>query len=203
MISDSSSSDSRVSAPMARTPSASRMYVRPGMPLMSTTCDGLERRSFISGMRLCPPERILASSPSLASSAVASSREAGAWYSNAAGIMAVVLSAGARRKVPCVGRTLIGSPDRVKVQDLVDAKRLSDDPAPRQGADGRSGWRATKEAAHAISPRKLVAGHGNARRSCLRTGVGGGSGDRPDAPQSRGQGLDHQRRQPHQPALLD
>lgn len=50
----------------------------PGRPLMSTTCPGVASLSFISGIRLCPPERTLASSPSLASSAVASPSELGA-----------------------------------------------------------------------------------------------------------------------------
>ena len=56
---------------------------------MSIRCRGEASRSFISGMRLCPPERILASSPSRASSAVASPIELGAWYSNAPGIIVV------------------------------------------------------------------------------------------------------------------
>src|SRR5687767_6331477 len=42
-------------------------------------------RSFIIGTRLCPPARILASSPCSTSSATASSTVAGAKYSNAAG----------------------------------------------------------------------------------------------------------------------
>ena len=50
---------------------------RSGMPLMSTTCRGLASRSFMSGIRLCPPERILASSPSRASNAVASASVVG------------------------------------------------------------------------------------------------------------------------------
>src|SRR5262245_49135159 len=63
---------------------------RPGMPLMSTTCAGLMSRSFISGMRLWPPERTLASSPSRARRAVASPTVVGAWYWKAAGIIVVV-----------------------------------------------------------------------------------------------------------------
>src|SRR5262249_50198704 len=57
------------------------------MPLMSTTWLGLARRSFMRGMRLWPPERILASEPSLTRRPVASSIVRGAWYSKAPGIM--------------------------------------------------------------------------------------------------------------------
>src|SRR5439155_3210430 len=89
MSSESSRSDSRVSAPMRRKPSASWMYASPGIPLMSTTCFGVARRSFMSGMRLWPPDSTFASSPSLASSRVASPIDVGAWYSKAAGIIVV------------------------------------------------------------------------------------------------------------------
>src|SRR5215831_12176017 len=57
------------------------------MPLMSTRWPGLARRSFMSGMRLWPPERILASAPSLTRRPVASSIVRGAWYSKGPGIM--------------------------------------------------------------------------------------------------------------------
>src|SRR5207247_2750746 len=85
--SESSRSDSRVSAPIRRKPSSSRMYASPGIALMSMTCLGVARRSFISGIRLWPPDSTLASSPSLASSCVASPIDVGAWYSKAAGII--------------------------------------------------------------------------------------------------------------------
>jgi hypothetical protein len=49
-----------------------------GIPLMSIRCRGAASRSFISGIRLCPPDRILASSPSLARSSSASPIEVGA-----------------------------------------------------------------------------------------------------------------------------
>ncbi len=55
------------------------------MLLISTRWAGKARRSFIIGMRLWPPARTLASSPSSARVASASSRDAGAEYSNAAG----------------------------------------------------------------------------------------------------------------------
>src|SRR6266481_1796095 len=56
---------------------------------MSTRWWGAASRSFISGIRLWPPERTLASSPSFARSAVASPSELGAWYSKAPGIIVV------------------------------------------------------------------------------------------------------------------
>src|SRR5262249_10783728 len=51
------------------------------------------------GMRLCPPERILASAPSLTRRPVASSIVRGAWYSKAPGIMSAPLQVGRRRSL--------------------------------------------------------------------------------------------------------
>src|SRR6266568_338827 len=67
------------------------MYDRPGMRPMSTSNPGCARRSFISGSRLWPPARILASGSS--SSATASWRLPGAAYANFAGNMDYLLSA--------------------------------------------------------------------------------------------------------------
>ena len=99
---------------MRRTPSISRMPARPGIPLMSITWGGLASRSFMSGMRLWPPESTLASSPSLASNAVASARDVGAWYSNAAGIIGGPLPARRRPGLRTCGRTVRGSAGHVK-----------------------------------------------------------------------------------------
>src|SRR5664279_1365792 len=48
-------------------------------------CRGAERRSFISGMRLWPPARSLASSPNWLSSVTASGYDFARWHSNARG----------------------------------------------------------------------------------------------------------------------
>ena len=53
----------RVSAPMAMWSPPSRMYDRSLSRPMSMSTLGWARRSFISGSRLCPPARNLASSP--------------------------------------------------------------------------------------------------------------------------------------------
>src|ERR1700730_15814531 len=77
---------------------------------MSTRWWGAASRSFISGIRLWPPDRTLASSPHFARSAVASPSELGAWYSKAPGIIVVT---------PfwiCPARVLVRlSPDRFRV----------------------------------------------------------------------------------------
>ena len=75
----------RASAPTRRWPSASSMWSRPGIRLMSTISAGVANRSFISGIRLWPPARTFASSPCSASSESASSSDAGAAYSKLAG----------------------------------------------------------------------------------------------------------------------
>jgi hypothetical protein len=59
---------------------------------MSTRRAGSARRKFITGIRLCPPARILASPPLRARRSRAASREAGAWYSNGAGFMPRILT---------------------------------------------------------------------------------------------------------------
>ena len=51
------------SAPMAMWSPASRIYERSVIRPMSMSTDGWARRNFISGSRLCPPARNLASSP--------------------------------------------------------------------------------------------------------------------------------------------
>src|SRR6202040_1019059 len=53
----------------------------------STRCSGLANRSFIIGIRLCPPATTRASSPCCAKRPMASSKERGRWYSNGAGII--------------------------------------------------------------------------------------------------------------------
>src|SRR5436190_20168857 len=57
------------------------------MRLMSMMTAGLAKRSFIMGMRVIPPERILQSSPYVFASDKASSSEFGAKYSKRGGYM--------------------------------------------------------------------------------------------------------------------
>src|SRR5215475_3028317 len=57
------------------------------MRLMSMMYGGVASLSFIIGIRLCPPDRILASWPNLPSSDTASSSVLGAKYSKLRGIM--------------------------------------------------------------------------------------------------------------------
>src|SRR5215471_2775395 len=57
------------------------------MRLMSMMYGGAASLNFIIGIRLCPPDRILASWPNLASSDTASSSVRGAKYSKLRGIM--------------------------------------------------------------------------------------------------------------------
>ena len=73
--SEVSTSRWRVSAPMAMWSPASRMYDRSVRRPMSTSTDGWARRSFISGSRLWPPARNLASSPCSPMRLIASSAE--------------------------------------------------------------------------------------------------------------------------------
>src|SRR6266700_3174245 len=68
------------------------------MRLMSITCLGAANRSFISGIRLCPPASSLPSPPNCAASFAASVSDLGAWYSKGWGIM-VTLPAGRQLSV--------------------------------------------------------------------------------------------------------
>src|SRR5690348_17088959 len=62
------------------------MPLSPEIACKSTRWLGWARRSFIIGMRLCPPASTLPSSPCLCSNAIASPTEAGRWYSKRPGI---------------------------------------------------------------------------------------------------------------------
>src|SRR5438094_7435250 len=82
-------------APMRMKPASSVIPLRPGTRPKSTSRSGVARRSFIIGMRLMPPARILASPPE--SRASASLRLAGVAYSKFCGII-----------TDLVGRTPLG-----------------------------------------------------------------------------------------------
>ena len=80
-VSDSSATYSRVIAPTVTRPSVTDTPDSSPRPLMSMSTAGRASRSAISGIRLCPPARTLASSWCSASRPTASARVAGASYS--------------------------------------------------------------------------------------------------------------------------
>jgi hypothetical protein len=75
-----------VIAPMTRVPGSLRMTRSSLRSCMSTRCSGLARRSFIIGIRLCPPATTRASWPCCVNRPMASCRDCGRWYANGAGI---------------------------------------------------------------------------------------------------------------------
>src|SRR5437773_4433741 len=87
-VDDDSISQWVVIAPIARALPSALMPESPETLRRSMRCFGWASRSFIIGMRLWPPARILASSFSLPSNPSASLTFFGAWYWNAAGYMA-------------------------------------------------------------------------------------------------------------------
>src|SRR5262245_27779561 len=80
-----STAASVVAAPTHSWPSRRSMPCRPAMRPTSTRWSNTARRRASRGTRLWPPARTLASSPSSASAAAASSAVPGAWYWNGAG----------------------------------------------------------------------------------------------------------------------
>src|ERR1019366_6043073 len=101
-------------APMWMPSGAWRMPSRPGTRLISTTCSGAARRSFMSGIRLMPPASTLALPSD--SSARASCKVVGEGYSNSWGIiLASVLN-----QVP----NLFGSARHIDVPHAQVAERI-------------------------------------------------------------------------------
>src|ERR1043165_6578960 len=72
---------------MTRWSPCSTIWSNPGKRPMSTTKAGLDRRIFISGSKLWPPERILTSSLCAERNFTASESERGAKYSKGPGII--------------------------------------------------------------------------------------------------------------------
>src|SRR5205085_11689670 len=99
----------------------------------STRCAGRASRKLSSGTRLWPPASTLASSPSSASSASASSRVVGAWYSNGGGFIDVPFPRG-ERALPQPEYAFWGSRQGIDF----DAERVGE----RIGDDSRRGERA-------------------------------------------------------------
>ena len=86
-VGSNSTTASRVPALTTSDPLSRSMPRSSATRPMSTKCPKRAKRKLSIGTRLCPPARILASSPSSASVASTSSRSSGAWYSNGAGFM--------------------------------------------------------------------------------------------------------------------
>src|SRR5262249_26824902 len=133
---DDSTSQCVVIAPIEIMPLSSLIPVRPGTLRRSIRCLGCARRSFIIGIRLWPPARILASS-SLPRSFSASATLAGAWYSNAAGYMGASPLAAGLRGLDGLPHTLGRERHRLDMVDAERAQRVDDGIHDRgRGGDG-------------------------------------------------------------------
>src|SRR5690349_15012328 len=98
----------------------STIWFSSGKRPMSTTKAGLDRRIFISGSRLWPPERIFTSSLCSDRNLTASESERGAKYSNGPGI---ILERPPLRLRVVIGQTPDGFRSQRQIADLY-AQRL-------------------------------------------------------------------------------
>src|ERR1044072_3094184 len=105
---------------MTRWSPCSTIWSNPVKRPMSTTKAGLDRRIFISGSKLWPPERILTSSLCAERNFTASESERGAKYSNGPGI---ILERPPLRLRVVIGQTPNGFRRQRQITDL-DVQRL-------------------------------------------------------------------------------
>src|SRR5208282_1383609 len=116
---------------MITLPPSSRIAASSRMPPISTRCAGCASRSFIIGIRLCPPASSFPSSPNCWSIESASLTDEARWYSNDAGNIALTLLLRVADRAP----DFFGF---VRHVDMADAERLE---RIEHGAD--NAWRRT------------------------------------------------------------